>query len=175
LYLSSVLTGCLISLVFRYRGDAQTSARALVSDLQRRGRGCYPLSATTTPQIGEKLMNLAASSDFEAALRKLVACDFDHKGKQRAVLWSRAIQRGVTAMTRSSFNRKVLLLIAAVLASAAVAVSISLAYPTPVESPALGAEWQCHKAAIVTTCKRVSHAEPMIHHSHTQLMDTRRA
>jgi hypothetical protein len=69
----------------------------------------------------------------------------------------------------------VLLLIAAVLACATVAISIGLAYPIPVESPTLGAEWQCHKAAIVTTCRRVSHAEPMIHHSHTQLMDTRRA
>ena len=71
-------------------------------------------------------------------------------------------------------NRKVLLLIAAVLACATVAVSIGLVYPTPVESPALGAEWQCHKAAIVTTCRRVGHAEPMIHHSQTRVIDTRR-
>lgn len=78
-------------------------------------------------------------------------------------------------MIGPSWNRKALLLIGAVLVCATVAVSIGLAYPTPVESPTLGAEWQCHKAAIVTTCRRVSHAEPMIHRTHKHLIDTVRA
>jgi hypothetical protein len=78
-------------------------------------------------------------------------------------------------MTGPSWNRKALLLIGAVLACATLAVSIGFAYPTPVESPTLGAEWQCHRAAIVTTCRRVSHAEPMVHRTHEHLIDTRRA
>ncbi len=78
-------------------------------------------------------------------------------------------------MTGPFWNRKAVLLIGAVLACATVAVSIGLAYPTSVESSTLGAEWQCHKTAIVTTCRRVSHAEPMVHHPHKHLIDTRRA
>ena len=63
-------------------------------------------------------------------------------------------------------NRKVLTFIAVVLVcGAAAAVSLALAYPTPVPSPTLGAEWQCHRAAgILTTCSRVSRAEPLVHH-----------
>ena len=69
-------------------------------------------------------------------------------------------------MTGPSRNRNALILIAAVLSGAAVAVSIGLAYPTPVDNPALGADWQCQRSAgIVTTCRRVSHAEPMINRS----------
>ncbi|HEY7843646.1 MAG TPA: hypothetical protein VID30_08210 [Bradyrhizobium sp.] len=78
-------------------------------------------------------------------------------------------------MTGSFWNRKALLLIGAVLACVTLAISIGLAYPTPVESPTLGAEWQCRRAAIVTTCRRVSHAEPTLHHTHKHLIDTRRA
>ncbi len=78
-------------------------------------------------------------------------------------------------MTGPFWNRKVLLLVGAVLACVTLAVSIGLAYPTPVENPALGSEWQCHKSAIVTTCRRVSDAEPMIHHTDKHVMDTRRA
>ena len=60
-------------------------------------------------------------------------------------------------------NRKAFLLIASVLACTAVAVS--LAYPTPVPSPQLGADWQCHRSVgIVTTCHRVSHVAPTSHH-----------
>ena len=69
-------------------------------------------------------------------------------------------------MTGPSWNRKALLLVGAVLACATLALSIGLAYPTPVENPMLGADWQCHKSAIMTTCRRVSHAEPMIHRTH---------
>jgi hypothetical protein len=65
-------------------------------------------------------------------------------------------------MTGQQWNRKILTLVVAALACAAVAVSISFAYPTRVASPALGAEWQCHRAAgILTTCSRVSHVTPM--------------
>ena len=78
-------------------------------------------------------------------------------------------------MTGPSWNRKALLLVGAVLACAMLAISIGLAYPTPVESPTLGAEWQCHKAAIVTTCRRVTRAEPTVHHPHKHLIDLRQA
>jgi hypothetical protein len=85
------------------------------------------------------------------------------------------LKRGVTAMTGSIWNRKALLLIGAVVACATLALSIGFAYPTPVESPTLGADWQCHKSAIMTTCRRISHAEPMVHHVHKHLIDMRRA
>jgi len=78
-------------------------------------------------------------------------------------------------MTGSSWNRKALLLVGAVLACATLAISIGLAYPTPVENPTLGAEWQCQRSAIVTTCRRVSRAEPMVHHTHKHFIDTRKA
>jgi hypothetical protein len=78
-------------------------------------------------------------------------------------------------MTGPFFNRKTLLLIGAVLACAALAVSAGLVVPTPVESPALGAGWQCHRAAIVTTCSRVSHAAPTMHHPRVHPIDARRA
>ena len=69
-------------------------------------------------------------------------------------------------------NRKVFLLIMAALLSVVVAVSIGLAYPTPVASPGLGADWECHRSAIVTTCRRISRAEPMVHHPHLHSADT---
>jgi hypothetical protein len=77
-------------------------------------------------------------------------------------------------MTGSFWNRKALLLIGAVLACVTLAVSIGLAYPTAVESPTLGAEWQCRRAAIVTTCRHVSHAGPTAHYKPRHLTDTRR-
>jgi hypothetical protein len=77
-------------------------------------------------------------------------------------------------MTGPFWNRKVLLLVGAVLACATVAVSIGLAFPTPVENPALGANWQCHKTAIVTTCSPISRAEPMMHHPRTLVSDKHR-
>ena len=65
-------------------------------------------------------------------------------------------------MTGQQWNRKILTLIVAALTCAAVAVSISFAYPTRVASPTLGAEWQCHRAAVIlTTCSRVSHVVPL--------------
>jgi hypothetical protein len=65
-------------------------------------------------------------------------------------------------MTGPSHNRKALILIALVLSGAALALTIGFAYPTPVTNTALGADWQCHRSAgIVTTCHRISHAQPM--------------
>lgn len=73
-------------------------------------------------------------------------------------------------------NRKVLAFIAAVLVcGAAAAVSLALAYPQPVSSPALGAGWQCHRAAgLVTTCTRISRAEPLALHPRAVPVDFRR-
>jgi hypothetical protein len=80
-------------------------------------------------------------------------------------------------MNGSSRNRKALWIIGAALACAGVALSIGIAYPTPVPNGTLGAEWECHRsAAIMTTCRKVSHAQPTIHRSHpSHLMETRRA
>ena len=73
-------------------------------------------------------------------------------------------------MTGSWRNRKAFLVIASVLACTAVAVSVGLAYPTPVPSPQLGTDWQCHRSVgIVTTCHRVSHVAPA---SHRRLVPT---
>jgi hypothetical protein len=78
-------------------------------------------------------------------------------------------------MTGQSWNHKVLTLALAALTGAAVAVSISFAYPTEVASPTLGAEWQCHRAVgILTTCSRVSHVVPTNDRSRTRVMDIRR-
>jgi hypothetical protein len=73
-------------------------------------------------------------------------------------------------------SRKVLTVIAvALVCGAAAAVSLALAYPEPVSSPTLGAEWQCHRAAgILTTCSRISRAEPMILHPRPVQVDFRR-
>ena len=80
-------------------------------------------------------------------------------------------------MTSPWRSRKVLTFIgAALVCVAAVAVSFALAYPQPVSSPALGSEWQCHRAAgILMTCNRVSHAEPMTLHPRPVPVDFRRA
>jgi hypothetical protein len=78
-------------------------------------------------------------------------------------------------MTGQQWNRKILTLTLAALTCAAVAVSVSFAYPTEVASPTLGAEWQCHRAVgILTTCSRVSHVVPTNDHSRTRSIDTRR-
>jgi hypothetical protein len=79
-------------------------------------------------------------------------------------------------MTGSWRNRKAFLVIASVLACTAIAVSVSLAYPTPVPSPELGADWQCHRSVgIVTTCNRVSHVAPANHRRPTQMVSLQRA
>jgi hypothetical protein len=69
-------------------------------------------------------------------------------------------------MAGPSRNRKVFIVIATVLSCAAIALTIGIAYPTPVANTALGADWQCHRSAgIVTTCKRMSHTAPSLHRS----------
>jgi hypothetical protein len=78
-------------------------------------------------------------------------------------------------MTGQQWNRKILTLVAAALTCAAVAVSMSFAYPTQVASPTLGAEWQCHRTVgILTTCSRVSHVVPLNTRAPTSVMDIRR-
>ena len=77
-------------------------------------------------------------------------------------------------MTGQWQNRKVLALVMAALTCVAVAASFALAYPTEVSSSTLGAEWQCHRAVVLTTCSRVSHVVPMNTRSHTRAMDIRR-
>jgi hypothetical protein len=79
-------------------------------------------------------------------------------------------------MTGSWRNRKAFLVITSVLVCAAAAVSVSLAYPTPVSSPQLGADWQCHRSVgIVTTCHRVSHVAPTSHCPPVQAVTLRQA
>jgi len=78
-------------------------------------------------------------------------------------------------MTGQPWHHKVLTLTLAALTCAAVAVSISLAYPTEVASPTLGADWQCHRrVGILTTCSRVSHVVPTSDRSRARAMDIRR-
>jgi hypothetical protein len=78
-------------------------------------------------------------------------------------------------MTGQQWNRKVLALVVAALTCAAVAASISFAYPTQVASPTLGAEWQCHRTVgILTTCSRVSHVVPMNHPARPRATDIRK-
>jgi hypothetical protein len=110
---------------------------------------------------------------FGAALRKLVACDFNHTGNPAGGLSVQRIPReGVTAMTG---NRKAILWITAALVGVVVVASIALGYPTEVAHPVLGGEWQCHRSAIVTTCRRASHGERITDRAHVQLVtDTQR-
>jgi len=78
-------------------------------------------------------------------------------------------------MTSPSRKRKAFILIAAVLSCAVIALTIGIAYPTPVANTALGADWQCHRSAgIVTTCQRVSHAAPSQYRSLVQPVALRR-
>jgi len=51
------------------------------------------------------------------------------------------------------------------------AVWIALAIPQPVTSSALGAEWQCQRAAILTTCTRISHTAPPSNRLHKVAID----
>ena len=51
------------------------------------------------------------------------------------------------------------------------AVWIALAIPHPVTSAALGAEWQCQRAAILTTCTRISHTAPPSNRLHKVAID----
>ena len=73
-------------------------------------------------------------------------------------------------------NRKSLVTVAAVVVCcAAVAVSVALAYPQPVSTHPLGAEWQCYRAVgIFMTCTRVSRVEPMLVRHRREPVDLRR-
>lgn len=67
-------------------------------------------------------------------------------------------------MSGSSRNRNALLVVGTALACAAVVFTIGVVSPKPVSNPMLGAEWECHRsAAILTTCRHLTHAEPLTH------------
>jgi hypothetical protein len=77
-------------------------------------------------------------------------------------------------MTGSPRNRIALLVIGTALACAAAVLTVGFASPRPVSNAMLGAEWECHRsAAIMTTCRRVSHAEPLTHHTRPVAFDHR--
>jgi hypothetical protein len=72
-------------------------------------------------------------------------------------------------------DRRALTLIAATLVcGATAAVTIALAYAQPASSSTLGAEWRCHHVAIMTTCTRISRAEPTAHHVRVNASDLSR-
>ena len=73
-------------------------------------------------------------------------------------------------------NRKSRMVVAAVVVCcAAAALSVALAYPQPVSTHALGAEWQCHRAVgIFMTCTRASRVEPILHRQRREPTDLRR-
>jgi len=67
-------------------------------------------------------------------------------------------------MTGSSRNRNVLLVVGTALVCAVVVLTIGVVSPKPVSNPMLGAEWECHRsAAILTTCRHLTRAEPLTH------------
>lgn len=70
-----------------------------------------------------------------------------------------------------SRNRKIFFIMAAL--TFATVVSIGLVYPTPVPSPTLGVDWQCHRSAIVTTCKWIGRAEPTVHRARAMVTGLR--
>ena len=77
-------------------------------------------------------------------------------------------------MTSSSRNRNVLWVIGTALACAAAVLTVGIASPRPVSNAMLGAEWECHRSAgIMTTCRPLSHAEPLIHHTRPLAIDNR--
>jgi hypothetical protein len=74
----------------------------------------------------------------------------------------RALQQGATEMTGKWWTtRKVVFIAAAVMLTGAAAfLWIALAYPKPISSAALGAEWQCTRTAFFwTSCSRIRHSE----------------
>lgn len=57
-------------------------------------------------------------------------------------------------------NRKLAFVGVAVPLAGAALLSVALAYPKPISSAALGAEWQCTQTAFIwTSCSRVRHSE----------------
>jgi len=78
-------------------------------------------------------------------------------------------------MTGFWHDRRALTLIGATLVcGATAAVSIALTFAQPVSSSMLGAEWQCHHVAIMTTCTRTGRIEPTTHHVRVTPGDSKR-
>jgi hypothetical protein len=68
------------------------------------------------------------------------------------------------AMTHKLRTRKELAFIVVIVALACAATSLTfeLTYPKPFLNAALGAEWQCSKTLIMTSCTRVAHVSPVL-------------
>jgi hypothetical protein len=80
------------------------------------------------------------------------------------------------AMTYRLCTRKELAFIAVIvaLACAAALLSFGLTRPTAFSNAALGAEWQCSKTLIMTSCTRVVHVSPAPDRPHDAPLCTRR-
>jgi hypothetical protein len=76
-------------------------------------------------------------------------------------------------MTYKSCTRKQLAFIVVALACAAAFSSVGLAHPKPFQNAALGAEWQCSKTLIMTSCTKVVRVSPVLDRPHNA-MCTRR-
>ena len=65
-------------------------------------------------------------------------------------------------MTGTSWTRRKLtfLVAGAISLCATGLLSIAMAYPRPVVS-ALGPDWKCHRIAILTSCTRLEHIQPV--------------
>jgi hypothetical protein len=82
---------------------------------------------------------------------------------------------GAMAMTYKLRTRRELafVVVIVVLACAAAFVSLGLTHPKPFQDAALGAEWQCSKTLIMTSCIKVVRASPAPDRPHNA-MCTRR-
>jgi hypothetical protein len=86
------------------------------------------------------------------------------------------MEKGAKAMTYRLCTRKELAFIVVIvaLACAAALLSFGLMRPTAFPNAALGAEWQCSKTLIMTSCTRVAHVSPVLDHPHNAPVCTRR-
>jgi hypothetical protein len=84
---------------------------------------------------------------------------------------------GAKAMTYRLCTRKELafIIVIVALACAAALLSFGLMRPKAFPNAALGAEWQCSKTLIMTSCTRVVHVSPVIDYPHNARICTRRA
>jgi hypothetical protein len=80
------------------------------------------------------------------------------------------------AMTNRFWTRRHLAFIVVILALACPAafLSVEVIRPTSFTSAALGAEWQCSKTLMMTSCTRAVHAEPLRNGPHNEPVCTRR-
>jgi hypothetical protein len=71
---------------------------------------------------------------------------------------------GATEMTGMWTTKKLASIGTAVtLAGTAAFLAIAMAYPKPISSAALGADWQCTRTAgMWTSCSRISHTEAVV-------------